>query len=61
MSNLSYNEKTDPDVYPKPSYDEVAITLERDWTLEEERKAKWKCVLLPLIVLVALRLTDVMV
>jgi hypothetical protein len=28
--------------YPPPSEDEVVITIERDWTVEEERKAKRK-------------------
>lgn len=28
--------------YPPPAEDEVVITIERDWTVEEEKKAKRK-------------------
>jgi hypothetical protein len=28
--------------YPPPADDELVITIERDWTVEEERKAKRK-------------------
>lgn len=35
-----------PDHYPVPREDEEGLTIERDWTAEEERKAKWKSVYL---------------
>ena len=31
-----------PDHYPVPRDDEEGLTIQRDWTEEEERKAKWK-------------------
>ena len=39
--------------YPPPAEDELAITVERDWTVEEEKKAKRKLDLLimPLLTL----------
>lgn len=33
-----------PDHYPVPRDDEEGLTIQRDWTEEEERKAKWKWV-----------------
>jgi len=33
-----------PDHYPIPRDDEEGLTIEKDWTEEEERKAKWKSV-----------------
>jgi len=32
--------------YPPPAEDELVITIERDWTVEEEKKAKRKLDLL---------------
>jgi hypothetical protein len=34
-----------PDHYPVPRDDEEGLTIQRDWTEEEERKAKWKSVI----------------
>lgn len=34
-----------PDHYPTPRDDEEGLTVEKDWTEEEERKAKWKSAL----------------
>jgi hypothetical protein len=31
-----------PDHYPVPRDDEEGLTIQRDWTEEEERTAKWK-------------------
>lgn len=55
MSSLNDISKADPDTFPRPSTDEVGIILERDWTVEEERRAKWKCVLVRLPSAVARR------
>jgi len=33
---------TDPDHYPPPREDEETLTVQRDWTREEEVKAKRK-------------------
>jgi hypothetical protein len=32
--------------YPPPAEDELVVTIERDWTVEEEKKAKRKLDLL---------------
>lgn len=34
--------ETDAAGYPVPAEDEQVITIERDWTVEEEKKAKRK-------------------
>lgn len=41
MSHIDIK-SADPDEYPPPKDDEEALTLHRDWTAEEEAKAKRK-------------------
>lgn len=45
--------KSDPDIYPPPSEDEQVLTLEKDWSEEEESKAKRKLdfIIMPLLFL----------
>jgi hypothetical protein len=42
MSDIIKNK--DPDVYNAPQEDEKSLVLTKDWTIEEERKAKRKYV-----------------
>ncbi|KAI5195570.1 putative MFS transporter [Aureobasidium subglaciale] len=44
---------THPDHYSVPRDDEESLTIERDWTEEEERKAKWKLdlIVMPILTL----------
>jgi hypothetical protein len=46
-------ESQEGEEYPSPAENELVITIERDWTVEEERKAKRKLDLLimPLLTL----------
>lgn len=43
VNMFTSNEKTvDPDHYPIPRDDEEGLTIQQDWTPEEEKKAKRK-------------------
>ncbi|KAI4747548.1 hypothetical protein E4T50_02147 [Aureobasidium sp. EXF-12298] len=39
---MTDTETPSPDHYPVPRDDEEGLTIQRDWTAEEEKKAKWK-------------------
>ncbi|KAG9731175.1 putative MFS transporter, partial [Aureobasidium melanogenum] len=41
---MTDTETPSPDHYPVPRDDEEGLTIQRDWTVEEEKKAKWKSV-----------------
>ncbi|SCV72310.1 BQ2448_3847 [Microbotryum intermedium] len=45
--------KADPDAFPSPHDDEVGIVLDRDWTPEEEKRAKRKLdlIIMPILTL----------